>query len=107
EQPQVEQALERLTGSEHTILRLNDHQLMLLVAEREAIDTVLNIADRLQQWLRRLEPFGLAFLTFGVATVGSSKASAHSFLRSALVALQRAKNLKSGRYIILEEVLPR
>jgi hypothetical protein len=109
QQSRIEHLLRAYNAAGFRLYRLDDGQFGLVVVDVEAINQMLDIADLLQRPNGPNSPeerFSRAYLTFGIAADHGSKGSPEGLLRSANVALRRAQSLNTGRYIILEEVIP-
>jgi GGDEF domain-containing protein len=105
----VERILKVNAVANYDVYRLDDTQFALTLTHPQAINKMLDIADLLQRPTGRNGPeerLSRAYLTFGLAADHHGRGTPEGLVRSANVALNRALNLQTGRYIILEESIP-
>jgi hypothetical protein len=109
QQSRIERILKVNAIANYDVFRLDDTQFALVLTHPQAINKMLDIADLLQRPTGKTGPeerLSRAYLTFGLAADHHGRGTPEGLIRSARVALTRALNLQTGRYIILEEVIP-
>jgi hypothetical protein len=105
----IERLLRLNAIANYDVFRLDNFQFALVLTHPQAINKMLDIADMLQKTSGRNRPeerMSRAYMTFGLAADADGRGTAEGLIGSAKVALQRALNLQTGPYIMLEEVVP-